>query len=299
MARRGDDFHRLVEHLERVVSASPDLQIEAPKYFIDKSNGQRKEHDIVLTYHQPMRTVVIAIECRDPITKVDSPQVEAFHGKCNHNGIDKGVIVSSRGFTEPAIKKAAAYGIDCMTLESIEKMRRIVFDGIYFTITIIGTCDLRIRAHRPMEGPLQFFSTSDGGTLNQIDLGPKSTFGLDIWNTLSPEDMECPELLEESGTLSVEMTNPQDFFIVDSSGDRQPMKELTVSIPFTNELKYLPFKFHQQLKDDQELVLEAGATDPVTFEDISARFVTTFKDDTLTVALLADAVANVKRAKES
>jgi hypothetical protein len=65
MPRKGEDFHRLVEYLERAVVDHSNLEIESPKYLTDKVTGERREHDIVLTQRSPQREIVTAIECRD------------------------------------------------------------------------------------------------------------------------------------------------------------------------------------------------------------------------------------------
>lgn len=119
MPRQGDDFHRLVEHLERAVSGQEGVTIESPKYLPDKITGELREHDIVLTYHSPLRQLVVAIECRDRSRRVAVGQVEEFHTKCRDTGVNKGIIVASRGFGRPARMKATHYGIDCLTLAQV------------------------------------------------------------------------------------------------------------------------------------------------------------------------------------
>src|SRR5687767_9925765 len=106
MPRQGEDFHRLVEYLERAVSSHDGVTIESPKYLPDKITGERREHDIGLTYHAPHRQLIVAIECRDRSRRVSSGQVEEFRCKCLDTGVDKGIIVAARGFASPARTKA-------------------------------------------------------------------------------------------------------------------------------------------------------------------------------------------------
>jgi hypothetical protein len=90
MPRQGEDFHRLVEILERAVVDHPNVTVESPKYLTDKVTGEPREHDIVLTQRSPQRTTTTAIECRDRSRKVTVNQVEEFHAKVETIGQHQG-----------------------------------------------------------------------------------------------------------------------------------------------------------------------------------------------------------------
>lgn len=78
MPRDGDNFHRLVEHLQRAVAGAENVTVASPKYLTDKITGEQQEHDIDLTYHMPQWNLVVAIECRDRTRRVGANQVEEF-----------------------------------------------------------------------------------------------------------------------------------------------------------------------------------------------------------------------------
>jgi hypothetical protein len=122
MPRQGEEFHRLVEILERAVVDHPNITVESPKYLTDKVTEELREHDIVLTQRSPQRTTITAIECRDRSRLVTVNQLEEFHAKCEHTGVDKRVIVSRLGFYKTALKKAAHYGIDCLTFSQVDSV---------------------------------------------------------------------------------------------------------------------------------------------------------------------------------
>jgi hypothetical protein len=115
----GRDFQDLVAAIERSL-APLDHTITSPMRVPDHDSGQLREHDVVVDIRSGRHPFRIAIEARDRGRKVGSGDVEGFRAKCERTGIDRAIIVSSRGFTEPALKKANADNIGCQTLKSTQ-----------------------------------------------------------------------------------------------------------------------------------------------------------------------------------
>lgn len=115
--RPGEKLQRLVKAIEEALSGDEHTTIESPAFVADRKTGALREHDVLIIRRTPHRTFVTAIECKDHSRPVGITIVEAFKTKCDDTGIDKGVIVSSRGFTATASQKAKIFGIDCLTLE--------------------------------------------------------------------------------------------------------------------------------------------------------------------------------------
>lgn len=109
----------IVATLERVLSGSPATKIETNKRLVDKVGKRMREHDVVLTTVFGHHTSVTAIECRHRSRAVGSEHVEAFATKCQHTGVNLGVIVSSTGFTSPARKIADHFGIKCIEIADV------------------------------------------------------------------------------------------------------------------------------------------------------------------------------------
>lgn len=137
MPRQGNSFHRLVHAIERSVVNNPSVRIEAPKMMPNKDTGRLREHDIVLTFTEGHRELLMAIECRDRSKPVGVPDVEQFHSKRERTGIDRGIIVSQTGFTKTAIEKAASYNIGCLSLGEVER-----FDWCRAPGVDVLTCEL-------------------------------------------------------------------------------------------------------------------------------------------------------------
>ncbi|MCK1508464.1 MULTISPECIES: restriction endonuclease [unclassified Bradyrhizobium] len=120
MAKTGRDLQRLIRAIESARAAGQPIQIESPKRVRDKITGKLREHDVVLTITHAHHTMVVALECRDRSRPIGVEAVEAFRSKCADTGVHSGVMVSSKGFTRTAIKKAAVYNISCLSLDQAD-----------------------------------------------------------------------------------------------------------------------------------------------------------------------------------
>jgi Restriction endonuclease len=119
--KAGEQLQQLVQTLERLTASTENLKIESPKRLVDKDTGRLREHDVVLTFSMGHHELIVALECRDRSRKVGVPEVESFKKKCDRTGVHRGVIVSSTGFTQTALKKSMMMDIECLQLDEIER----------------------------------------------------------------------------------------------------------------------------------------------------------------------------------
>ena len=117
MAKDGKDLQRLIRAIEAARAAGSEIEIESPKYLVDRVTGEQREHDVVLTIKRAHHKVLVALECRDRSRMVGVPEIEAFQSKCRDTGVDVGIVVSSKGFYRTAKSKASVYGIRCLSLD--------------------------------------------------------------------------------------------------------------------------------------------------------------------------------------
>lgn len=267
MPRQGDDFHRLVEHLERAVSGQEGVTIESPKYLPDKITGELREHDIVLTYHSPLRQLVVAIECRDRSRRVTVGQVEEFHTKCRDTGVNKGIIVASGGFGRPARMKATHYGIDCLTLAQVGQV-----DWCAQSKIVIRRRDPK-HVHLEIGLPLSLedktwrliFRRADG-EVEEIDVhGRPDNLVSWVWPQVPDPGSEL------SGAVHVEITNLQDFYLVDEEGTEHPVKRLSLDITYEAVETASPLTFYRYGAELDKPVYETMVTDMETFGNIKGR----------------------------
>ena len=116
--KNGKALQRVVRILEAARAAGQSITVESPKYLTDRVTGRPREHDVVLTIKLPDRSLLVAIECRDRSRRIDCGAVEAFRKKCDDTNVDRGVIVSPRGFYKTALTKAKHENIDCLSMEA-------------------------------------------------------------------------------------------------------------------------------------------------------------------------------------
>lgn len=202
--RKGDDFHKLVECLERALNGSDNVEIDSPRFLPDKVTGKLREHDVVLTYKQPNRTVLVAIECRDRSRKIDVGQIEAFHTKCRDTGIDKGVIVCSKGFFAPALEKAKHYNIDCLLLEEVKKLDWCLLTSVSNYSREIGRAHIEFSiseenlVNLELFKDIRLFQKLATGVIEEIT---PENFGNFVTNAFSQVPLEYTPLDKESITI--------------------------------------------------------------------------------------------------
>lgn len=120
MKNKGKSFEQLVKSIQITLKDCPNTSVESNAHIIDNS-GVNREIDVLVTTTVQSVIHKIAFECKEYSRKVSVSGVEAFYTKCmDIPEINKGVIVSSNGFTEGAIKKAKEHGITLCSLTQID-----------------------------------------------------------------------------------------------------------------------------------------------------------------------------------
>jgi hypothetical protein len=127
----GKALEQLVGIIERVVAGNDNVTVEPDKKLIDKITKEERQFDVVLTVKHQHHTVIIAIECKDRSRPVGVPDVEAFHTKCQHTGVNQGVIVSTSGFANTARTKADLLGIRCLDIEEVASFNWMLAEGMH------------------------------------------------------------------------------------------------------------------------------------------------------------------------
>jgi len=112
----GRTLEGLVASIERALGHRDDVKVTSPGFLVDRVTGELREHDVLIELRTAHRTLVIAIECRDRSRKIGINDIESFAAKCRDTRVDRGIAVSSKGFTKPALKKGVHENITCQTL---------------------------------------------------------------------------------------------------------------------------------------------------------------------------------------
>lgn len=164
MPRKGRSLEKLVTHLERVLAPEEGVTVDSPKRLRDKTTGRLREHDVVLTFRAGHHELLTAIECRDRKRRVGSPQIEAFHKKCEHTGVHHPIMVSPRGFTKPALQKAKFLGVRCLALEQAPEFDWLLAPGLRVCKRRLTSicCTLDVTGH-PLEAEGDYALVDEAG----------------------------------------------------------------------------------------------------------------------------------------
>lgn len=219
MAKPGEDLQRLVRVIERAANRDGNLQVESPKRLPDKDTGRLREHDVVLTFVLRHHTLRMAVECRDRSRKIGVPDVEAFHFKCQRTGIDRGVMVSSRGFTGTALRKADGCNIGCLSLEEATSFDWCLAPGVQVLQRRMIQVYVRADPERPVEADAKLYS--DGG----VAIGTDELMGIGR-NCMK----ELPLEPTEGPVKQRFVDHAPKFHLVDVNGDRLGVRRLNVDV---------------------------------------------------------------------
>lgn len=134
MPKRSNQFQRLVALINQCLAH--DVLVTESKLIPDIITGESREVDIVLSGTISDYPVSIGIEVSSKNRKADTTWVESMYGKHQSLPLDKLVLVSERGFTKPALKKAAHYGIETIKFENAlqtdwELVTKLTAKGIF------------------------------------------------------------------------------------------------------------------------------------------------------------------------
>jgi hypothetical protein len=103
-------------------------EIKRNVYLPDRITGQPRQIDVLLEITERGHSLSINIDAKFSATPLDVRDIEATKALSDATGINKTVIVTSNGFTKPAVSKADALNIDLTILEIDEALDLIVPD---------------------------------------------------------------------------------------------------------------------------------------------------------------------------
>jgi hypothetical protein len=143
MPKRSTDFQMLVTLINGCLRDSG--KVEESALLVDKTSGEKREVDVLITSDIADYPVNISVEVRDRARKADITWVEEMHAKHSHLPTDKLVLVSRRGFSKRALDKAKFYGIEAITFEEAletdwDLATRMTSSGVMTVTTINYRC---------------------------------------------------------------------------------------------------------------------------------------------------------------
>lgn len=272
--RQGKALEELVASLEKALSVEHGVAVESPKRMKDKTTGKLREHDVVLAIEQAHHTFLIALECRDLSRPVTVNQVEGFWAKCQHTGIDQGVIVSASGFYNSARTKADHLGIRCLDLEEAKVFNWLLAPGIQAT------------TKRLLRNDWTFFPEKEGivesGEFEVTDeAGNVATMASLTANAQEQLAKLLPEVPEPVGEAEIIVNFPGAGLLLRSlsSGETVPVKVAVARIKYSVTRELIPFRLVQYKEEGRGGTIADAAYADLAIGDRTARVVITYKEN--------------------
>jgi len=113
MKNTGVSLEKTVARIQQMMD--PNSKVTHNEFIMDRV-GNRRQYDVVIRGQFAGREILGVIECKDHKRKKGPETVEAFAKKSENLNANLRVIVSSRGFTDQALKLAKHEGIGCLSL---------------------------------------------------------------------------------------------------------------------------------------------------------------------------------------
>ena len=115
MPKRTNAFQRLITLLTATLAGR--AQVTESAMLIDRVSGEQREVDVLVVAIAGGYSVKLGVEVISWARPADTPRVEKMRAKHDNLPTDKLILVSEKGFYEPARRKAEFYGIEVLTLE--------------------------------------------------------------------------------------------------------------------------------------------------------------------------------------
>src|ERR1700722_9919006 len=111
-------FEELITRIEKALLPG-EATVKSPDRILDKVTGIMREVDASIYYQYGSVSDLMTIECRDRKKVDDVTWIEQLVTKQKDIGAARTIAVSAKGFSGPAIKKAAFHGIETRQIQDI------------------------------------------------------------------------------------------------------------------------------------------------------------------------------------
>jgi hypothetical protein len=155
--KTGKSFEKLTEHVFNLLSESESYTKVTRDELLDSPDGPR-QFDVVIRSKASSINIVTVVECRDYKGRLDVTHVDGLLGKLDGVSASHAVLVSRKGFTGGALKKAKRVGITLCTIHDFSNIKDIGFQIPILIKDIHGT-DFEFSANVEI--------TKEGSSLNR------------------------------------------------------------------------------------------------------------------------------------
>ena len=253
--KAGTEFEELAKEIfDLIAKQETNSTIEGPKVFLEGKDGKR-EFDLTIRSTAVGLNFLTVVECRDHNKRLDVTHIDGFHSKMQDVLANKGVLISRRGFTKNAQKKANRLGI---SLYIGHDGRQISDDlcelgygvsVVVYNINEIETGPINLKVH--LEAGVAYPQNMQ----NQInDVSLLGNIQDALFNgMLKPEITEDFQIWDPTKYLN-------EVFVRDSSGKKVPVLSISVPVKILKMSTYWGY-FHQLPNSRGILSLPEGKHD--------------------------------------
>lgn len=269
----GRALERLVATIEKALQPHQNVQINSPAKLKDLDTGELREFDVLVAIDNAPHQLLVGIECRDRSRKTTVNEIEGFWAKCQRTGINRPVIVSTKGFTKGALRKAAGLSVGCSTVRDVGE-----FDWLKMTYFNILTHILR---------NVTFQIKVTDGTLPKADLGDVEI--RDDKGNVVPSGLlirmandalmaaDPRKMIEAEGQISVKF-EMHGFKVVDTaSGAEYTVEYIGALIGYDLDHSKVPIRLVRYEQTDDLEASEAAIAE-VRTDNVQGQFVLTQRD---------------------
>jgi len=223
------------------------------------------------------------------VPKLGVEAVEAFSRKCEDTGIDRGIIVSAKGFTKTAVRKAEFHNIGCLALAEVNGFDWCGTPGI--------ECKLRNIDHTRL-----FVGFPEGTDLTQPVVmadGRAAGEEMGVWarNLITSNSDKVPF---DIGEHQVKFIVPKPEIFIGAGDQRVQAVRVDFDIRYTVRVDLALFKFRRYSNTSTETAITetAIATVPIG-QDRNADIVLSTGEEGISVVLVPQKtpVGRINRAK--
>ncbi|MEW8626987.1 MAG: restriction endonuclease [Candidatus Thiodiazotropha sp.] len=226
--KQGKQFERLTEKIFCQLVKNPEYENVEHDVLLDGKDGAR-QIDVLITAQVAGIELKTIVECKDYKGKVSIGEIDKLHSVIQDVNANKGVVVSSNGFSSKAINKAKRLGISLYTAhEALSEKWKI---DIEIPILVIEISSVEINPS--LEGQiLKEITFHETAIFHVNDVYVLEVFA-EHFNGLSPDELMS---LKQTGNVYYPPVLEHPLFIRDSRGGKIAIDDY--SIVFNINRKY-------------------------------------------------------------
>lgn len=268
---------QFIAGVERALSGES-VTIESPARVLDRHTQQPREVDVLVRFRSGTVEYLTALECRAHAQPQDVTWIEQASAKRDGIGANKMVLVSTSGFTQPAVLKARQLGIEARTLSEVTHADILQW-CVCKTIQLVHThwsparvLLLLSRSFNPASGwrlDPEFVACRNADSLNapvcRVGADRRAVSVADLVNQLEAQGglLVDPDLIDlhgvatqlELGRILQVGFDPGTAYVPTSAGEAEVAAiDLGLIVKVDVSENAVPLGNYQELRDEQQLV---------------------------------------------